>query len=222
MRAHARKARTLRLNLGCGHVTPEGWLNVDGSNRAWLASTLPIVDRLLTAAGLIPQSEFTGSAVYADLTKTFPWPDGSAAAVYMGEVLEHFTPSAGEALLRRCHKVLAPGGVLRLRVPDNARFWRNYLDDYSATRARPRSEWTTNHSRWIERFFRDICVEPPGRFTAESFGHYHKWMYDDVSLIELLERVGFCDVDRMPFRQSRIPDIGPVEARDDLIVEGVK
>jgi SAM-dependent methyltransferase len=212
----------LRLNLGCGHVTPANWINVDGSNRAWLASTLPVVDRLLTAIGVIPQSEFTGQAVYANLTKEFPWPEGSATAVYMGEVLEHFTASAGEALLRRCYKVLAPDGVLRLRVPDNARFWRNYLDEYTAIRARPRSEWTTNHSRWVEWFFRDICVEPPGRFSAESFGHYHKWMYDDVSLIALLERVGFREVDRMPFRKSRIPDIEPVEARDDLIVEGIK
>ena len=47
-------------------------------------------------------------------------------------------------------------------------------------------------------------------------------MYDDVSLIALFEKVGFREVDRMPFRQSRIPDIEPVEARDDLIVEGIK
>ena len=60
------------------------------------------------------------------------------------------------------------------------------------------------------------------RFSAESFGHYHKWMYDDVSLIALFEKVGFREVDRMPFRKSRIPGIEPVEARDDLIVEGVK
>jgi predicted SAM-dependent methyltransferase len=215
-------AGTLRLNLGCGHVTPEGWLNVDGSNRAWLASTLPAVDRLLTRAGLTPRSEFTGSAVYANLTKDFPWPDNTASAVYMGEVLEHFTLPAGEALLGRCYRVLAPGGVLRLRVPDNARFWRNYLDEYTAVRARPRSEWTTEHSRWVEWFFRDICVRRPGRLAAQSFGHYHKWMYDDVSLIALFEKVGFREVDRMPFQKSRIPGVEPVEVRDDLIVEGVK
>jgi len=215
-------ADALRLNLGCGHVTPEGWVNVDGSNRAWLASRLPAVDRLLTAAGVIAPSEFIGATVYANLTREFPWADGSAAAVYMGEVLEHFTPAAGEALLRRCYRVLAHGGVLRLRVPDNARFWRHYLDEYTATRSRPRSEWTTEHSRWIEWFFRDICVEPPGRFSAKSFGHYHKWMYDDVSLIALFEKIGFREVERMPFGKSRILDIEPVEARDDLIVEGIK
>jgi predicted SAM-dependent methyltransferase len=217
-----RPAGTLKLNLGCGHVTPGGWVNVDGSNRAWLASRLPAVDRLFTSIGVLPRSEFTGEAVYADLTKEFPWPDGSASAVYMGEVLEHFTPEAGEALVRRCHKVLRPGGVLRLRVPDNARFWRNYLEEYTATRARPRKDWTIEHSQWIERFFRDICVERPGRFSARSFGHFHKWMYDDLSLIALFEKVGFREVDRMTFRQSRIEDIERVEARDDLIVEGIR
>jgi hypothetical protein len=47
-------------------------------------------------------------------------------------------------------------------------------------------------------------------------------MYDDVSLIALFEKIGFREVDRMPFRKSRIPNIEPVEARDDLIVEGIK
>jgi predicted SAM-dependent methyltransferase len=214
--------RQLRLNLGCGHVTPPGWLNVDGSNRAWLASRFPAVDRLLTGAKLIPPSEFTGHTTYANISRAFPWPDGTASAVYMGEVLEHFTAETGEALVRRCHRVLAPGGVLRLRVPDNARFWTNYLKEYAAVRERPRQEWTTEHTRWIEWFFRDICVTKPGRFTPHSFGHYHKWMYDDVSLIALFEKVGFREVDRMPFRKSRIPGIDAVEARDELIVEGIK
>jgi predicted SAM-dependent methyltransferase len=212
----------LRLNLGCGHVTPEGWLNVDGSNRAWLASRFPAVDRLLTSVKLIPPSEFTGHTTYANISREFPWPDGMASAVYMGEVLEHFTPTAGEVLVRRCHRVLAPGGVLRLRVPDNARFWSNYLKEYAAVRERPRQEWTTDHTRWIEWFFRDICVIKPGRLTAHSFGHYHKWMYDDISLIALFEKVGFREVDRMPFRESRIPGIDAVEVRDELIVEGIK
>jgi hypothetical protein len=38
---------TRLLNLGSGHINPEGWINVDGSNRAWLASRWPLVDRTL-------------------------------------------------------------------------------------------------------------------------------------------------------------------------------
>src|SRR5262245_32106007 len=38
----------MRLNLGCGPIQPEGWINVDGSNRAWLATRFPRLDRILT------------------------------------------------------------------------------------------------------------------------------------------------------------------------------
>jgi hypothetical protein len=47
-------------------------------------------------------------------------------------------------------------------------------------------------------------------------------MYDEISLVKLLEGVGFADVDRAPLHQSRLPGIQAVEARDDLIVEGLK
>jgi predicted SAM-dependent methyltransferase len=138
----------------------------------------------------------------------------------MGEVLEHFTLLDGTKLLRECYRVLKPAGVIRIRVPDNARFWGNYLDEFKALKQGPRSAWNTHHSRWVEMFFREICVRKPGRF--QSIGHFHKWMYDEVSLVKLLEELGFRDVNRMEFHKSRLADIERVEARDDLIVEGVK
>ena len=137
----------------------------------------------------------------------------------MGEVLEHFTREDGEHLLRECFRVLRPGGVLRLRVPDNARFWANYLAEYEAVRARPRDQWTTDHSRWVAMFFREICVRSR---PLRSMGHYHKWMYDEVSLIKTLHDLGFQDPQRMAYHTSRISDVASVEVRDDLIVETVK
>lgn len=213
-------SQSLLLNLGCGQVTPSGWVNVDGSNGAWLATKLPAVDRLLVSLGVIPPTEFANGVTFADFFKPLPWGDDAADAVYLGGVLEHLTPADGERLLRECHRVLKPQGVIRLRVPDCARFWRNYLQDYDRVRAKPRSEWDTKHTRWVEMFFRDICVRRPPRFA--SMGHYHKWLYDDVSLILLLERVGFREVERRDFLDSRIADVKNVEVRDDLIVEGIK
>ena len=209
----------VQLNLGCGHVQPEGWVNVDGSNRARVASRFPWLDRLLVAARLFSPTEFGATTVYADLSRRFPWRDNSVDAVYMGEILEHFTRERGLGVLGECYRVLRPGGVLRVRVPDNAQFWANYLAEYGKTREAPRSRWDLGHVRWTKMFFRDICV---AHRPLRSYGHYHKFMYDDVSLILTLEGVGFRDVDRMPFRQSRIPDVASVEVRDDLIVEAVK
>jgi predicted SAM-dependent methyltransferase len=215
----APETRLVKLNLGCGHLHPAGWVNVDGSHRAWLASKLSWLDRLLVALWILSPTEFNSSTVYARLDRRFPWADDSADVIYMGGTLEHFIPQQGEHVLRECYRVLKPGGILRINVPDNARFWRQYLKEFDQMRARPRAEWTLDHTRWIEMFFRDICVRRP---WLGSMGHYHKWMYDEISLIKTLEQIGFCEVTALPSFQSRIPDITAVEERDDLNVEATK
>ena len=208
----------VKLNVGCGPVQPAGWVNIDNSYRARFASTFPLADRLLVKAGVIAPTEFKPGVRGIDLCRPLPWPTDSVSAVYGGEVLEHFSRDDGARLLAECFRVLAPGGVIRVRVPDNARFWGHYLAEYEAIRRRPRAEWTTVHTRWIERFFREIAT---GNRWGSN-GHYHKWMYDEVSLVLTLEHAGFRDVHRMPYLESRIQDVNMVEVRDELIVEGVK
>lgn len=177
------------------------------------------MDRSLTALRIIPPTEFNKRTRFANLNRPLPWLTNLVDAIYLGEVLEHFTRSEGEQLLAECFRILKPSGILRIRVPDNARFWRNYLTDFDACYSLPRSKWTDKHSIWIERFFRDIAVR---RKLLASFGHYHKWMYDEISLILLLEKLGFTDVERHHLHDSRIEGIAAVEVREDLIVEGIK
>jgi len=209
----------VRLNLGCGPVQPAAWTNVDGSLRAWLVSHVGLLDRLGVALGLLPATDFT-SVRYERLERRWTWPDRTVDAVYAGEILEHFTKEDGMFFLSECFRVLKPGGIVRIRVPDNARFWRNYVTEHEAMLQRPRSEWTLEHTRWIDMFYRDICVRRPSRFG--SFGHFHKYGYDDILLIRSLEQVGFERARRREFLDSDIPDIDAVEVRDDLIVEAVK
>jgi predicted SAM-dependent methyltransferase len=209
----------VKLNLGCGHIQPEGWVNVDGSNRAWLASRFGFLDWVLTRLGLLSPTEFNHKTHYADLSKRFPWSDDSVHYIFMGEMLEHFTRDDGLQVLHECYRVLRPGGRIRLRVPDNAMFWRRYLDEYQMIHGKPRAEWTMHHSRWIEMFFRNICIK---RTLLKSYGHYHKWMYDEVSLILTLEQVGFISVARRKLHNSEIPGIEQVETVEDLTVEAVK
>jgi predicted SAM-dependent methyltransferase len=206
----------VKLNLGCGHLHPAGWVNVDGSHRAWLASKLSWLDRLLVKVRLLPPTEFNRSTFYTRLERRLPWPDDSADFIYLGGTLEHFVREQGERLLRECYRVLKPGGAFRVNVPNNVHFWRQYLEEFDRMRALPREQWTLAHTRWIEMFFRDICVRRP---LWRSMGHYHKWAYDEISLIKTLEKIGFSEVSVRPFRQSRIPDVASVEERDALNVE---
>jgi predicted SAM-dependent methyltransferase len=211
--------KALKLNLGCGPVQPPGWVNVDGSNRAWLASRLSWLDRLLVRVRLFPPTEFNRQTICVNLLRSFPWANDSVDALYMGEILEHFSRADGDKVLRECFRVLKRGGIIRIRVPDNARFWGNYVEEYRKTKALPRSDWTLDHTRWIEMFFHDICIRRP---LFGSMGHFHKWMYDEISLIMEMEKIGFRNAARMAYLESRIDDIAAVEVRDDLIVEATK
>jgi len=210
------------LNLGCGPVQPRGWVNVDGSHRAWFAAKLAPVDRLLTALGIFPKTEFGPHVRVLDLRKPLPFADGTVAAIYSGEAWEHFEPQVARRLTQECYRVLAPGGVLRVCVPDGVQFFSRYLDLIEKANQAPRgsrAQSVAEIRRHVQLYFNDICTRRPG---LGSMGHFHKWQYDEPQLLALFEECGFLDVERMPYRDSRIPNIADVERSDFLIVEGVK
>ena len=209
-----------KINLGSGPVQPAGWVNVDNSHRAWLASRLWRLDQALVKLGILPKTEFGPQVKVHDLRKRLPFAAGSVSCIYAGELWVHFEYSDAVRLTRDCFRVLSPGGVLRVCVPDGPSFWTKYLDMYHEELGKPRSERSAAKLRdYIQMFFDDIATR---RIWFGSMGHKHKWQYDEVQLIELFERVGFTAVDRMPFRQSRIPDVANVERSDFCIVEGIK
>ena len=90
------------LNLGCGATFHPEWINLDAAPAA--------------------------PAVRAhDLAEPLPFPAGHFQAVYASHVLEHFAPEDGLRLLRECLRVLAPGGIVRIVVPDLETIARTYL-----------------------------------------------------------------------------------------------
>ena len=93
----------LLVNLGCGPVWHPAWQNYD------LRPRPPHVRRL-------------------DVRRPLPLPDGSADAVYHSHVLEHLPPAAADRLLGECRRILRPGGILRVAVPDLEAIARNYLE----------------------------------------------------------------------------------------------
>jgi predicted SAM-dependent methyltransferase len=82
-----------KLNLGCGHRFLPSWVNVD---------------HVAQAPGVIAH----------DLRTPLPYADEYFAVVYHSHVLEHLAPANGLALLQECRRVLAPGGTIRIVVPD--------------------------------------------------------------------------------------------------------
>ena len=90
-----------RLHLGCGSIRLPGWINID--NR-------------------------TGNAVDVkwDLRWGIPLPTASVALYYSEHLFEHMALLDGRALLRDCHHTLAPGGTIRIAMPDVAATVHNY------------------------------------------------------------------------------------------------
>ena len=88
--------------MGCGlHFHPD-WVNVDVS----------------------PAS---GEVIAADVRKGLPFGDKTFNAVYCSHVLEHLSRREAANLLQHMHRVLLPGGVIRIAVPDLETLTREYL-----------------------------------------------------------------------------------------------
>jgi predicted SAM-dependent methyltransferase len=90
------------VNVGCGSRLHPAWINLDVYRSA------------------------PGVTVH-DIRKGLPFADGSVDVCYHSHVLEHLTPAAGRDLIGECYRVLRPGGVLRVVVPDLERIARSYL-----------------------------------------------------------------------------------------------
>ncbi len=83
----------LRLHLGCGDVDAPGFVNIDGRPMRHVHLVQPL-DRLDRFA------------------------DNSAALVYASHCLEHFPHAELPRVLKEWCRVLRPGGVVRVAVPD--------------------------------------------------------------------------------------------------------
>jgi SAM-dependent methyltransferase len=219
--------------LGCGLVTPDTWLNVDGSLNARLGK-YPLVRSIARAIGLTDsQAKFDPKVFGHDLRKPLPWPDNSCSAIYASHLFEHMHVEEIRALLIECRRVLQPGGAMRVVVPDLAVLVQGYVTGQFPA-------WTADHVKQAPRadmFITGLLMRDPSpprgglfkRIYHAMFDfHSHKWMYDGESMAARFVEAGFRDVQRMDYGVSRIEGILDVEreirVKDGagVVVEGVK
>lgn len=90
------------LNLGCGTTFHKDWTNVDFQS--------------------------TGEGVIAhNLVEGVPFENDRFRVVYHSHVLEHFARHEAERFMAECYRVLKPGGVLRVVIPDLEQIARCYI-----------------------------------------------------------------------------------------------
>lgn len=180
-------AAPFRLHLACGKVHLPGWINIDQD------AVSNIVD------------------VSWDLRRKLPLQDECAEFVFHEHFLEHLTVQEGLALLKECRRVLRPGGVLRVAMPDLAEVVRQYYENDW------RHPWMKKYGyEWIETRAENINI---------AFREWqHQWLYDREELHRRLKEAGFDTIHDCQRRHSTTPALANLETRDEslLVCEAVK
>ena len=180
-------AEDLCINIGCGSRPLPGWVNLDAARG----------DKI---------------DVVWDLRRGLPFPDESCSAIFGEHVIEHIPKADAELLLRECHRVLQPRGVVRLSTPDAGKFLRSYAGDrqFLADPGFGRSA--------------DTPMDRVNMMMREN--GQHLWVYDLESLFLALNKAGFSSTIEQRFgasTHSRMREIDSEErAFESLYVEAIK
>lgn len=156
------------LNVGCGSNRPgPPWTNIDQ-----LHSTL--------AVGTPERTALDKESNYVDFDISFglPFPEDSFDGLLISHVLEHFDCHGAVKVLESCHRVLKPGGLLVVSVPDAHYFLSVFYEDTPERAVELFGE--PIHDAWQKSFF-----------SYALFHAAHKAILTESSLWCLLLAAGF-------------------------------
>lgn len=182
--------KLVMLNVGCGTDYKNGWINIDNNS----------------------DDNIEKLDLNWDMRNPLPYEDGTVDYIFNEHFFEHLTAEEGLLCMKDFLRVLKPGGVMRIAMPDLEHVVYNYMNvplekdpvikKFNFTDVKTRAEW-------INMSFRE-------------WGH--KWLYDFEELNRRLREAGFGQVERCELRQSKHKELRNLEIRDEsfLIVEVVK
>lgn len=137
-----------------------------------------------------------------DIIEGIPLPDGCAQVVQAIHLFEHFPRWRAEDVLRDWRRLLAPGGMLILELPDLEKCCRNYLERRTQAGKNP-----DQLSRW--GIYGDSTLRDPFML--------HMWGYSPEELMDMLIGCGFRYARHEP---TQFHPIG--RARRDMRIEATK
>lgn len=181
----------IRVNFGAGSCGIEGWRNTDFA---------------------YPE----GDPNKIDITKPLPFEAASVDIIFAEMVCEHVTPQQAWTFLDECHRILKPGGLVRIVIPDFSLTWKLKDPDYARVNG-----GVTGASTWKEH-----C-------RSILFCHGHQSLWNSALLKDVLEAIGFNDVRVHRAGESDRPELRELEQHHHSVglacaysesgcVEGVK
>jgi len=157
------------VNVGCGPFPLEGFCNID----YWWKP-----------------------GVYSlDVTKGIPIPDASVKGIFSEHCLEYLKPPRLLPVLRDFRRMLRPGGVARIVLPDGGIYCRLYVQAMSGEPVTwPYPEDGKSPIYYVNRIMTD-------------YRHHLGFIYDFETFKELMLCAGFREVTREVYRQGRDPKL---------------
>jgi len=152
-----------------------------------------------------------------DCRTSLPVRDGSCRGIRIEHFVEHLDPRDElPLLLSDCHRAMAEGGVLRVIVPDTARYLRAYVQGLRAG---------FDELATPDPFPSDLPTALDVVNHVFHQWHEHRWAYDVENLSWRLRAAGFTDLHVASFRESLLPALAldrDEHAPYSMYVEGVK
>ncbi len=167
----------LKINLGSGHWKFAGWVNVD--------------------------LDFDSKPdVVANLAADLPFVDGAARLMHTEDFIDQLELQQAAAFLRECHRVLGPGGVLRVLTPDLQKLADLYLNEPGRL-----------DSLWKNFVGVPLSLNTPGEiFNIGMRFAGHTFLYDAETFRALASSCGF-DARRVEYQQSEVAELSGLDLR---------
>lgn len=177
---YLRQPGVRKLHLGCGSNILSGWLNTD----------------------LEPCSS---NVARIDLTERLPFEDACFDYMFSEHVIEHLSYEQGLAMLCECHRVLKPGGCMRISTPDLAFLVGLY--------AAEKSDLQVRYIDWATANFISKAPVRADTFVINNFVRNwgHTFIYDEKVLRVSLHMTGFRAVMKCALNESRDENLCDLE-----------
>jgi predicted SAM-dependent methyltransferase len=185
---HAHPVRKLQLGAGANHA--DGWLNTD--------------------------IEPGRHGIYLDASSDYPFPAESFQYVFAEHLIEHLPWEGGLKMLQESHRVLAPGGKVRVITPDLERLV-HLLNDGPDVDAQKFIDASRRLFNWPE-----TPVMPAYILNKVVREWGHQFVYDPGTLRKTLELAGFTDIRQLRVGDTTDPVFAQVELRTRAVDEDMR
>jgi predicted SAM-dependent methyltransferase len=178
----------LYVQYGCGpYSAPKGWKNFDASPTLRIQQ-LPLIGKLLRHRMHVA---FPKDVLQGNILKELPGvTENSCDGVYCSHVLEHLSYEDCQLAVSNTHRIMKPDGYFRCVVPDLEAAAREYVQDLSNLDREANTKFlekTMLGKKQRQRGIKNLLSTYLGN-------HEHLYMWDTLSLTNILQEAGFKNV----------------------------